>query len=210
MKTKPKYTLQRTMIIYFLLVGFASLLVGVEFVAETHGRNLRGYWLAQIEQQTETGLDRNAIFQPLDHLRNKAVLMIGIIMSVMVIVLTMFVKNITEPLQHMIEKAKNIARGDLSQTIRIEADNELADLGGVINEMASNLQEIIHLSRNTCHSGGEAVIRARALLDRNSLAPADLADVRTHLGHLEDELTALNELVGCFKFYAIERTRSHG
>lgn len=210
MKTKPKYTLQRTMIIYFLLVGFASLLVGVEFVAETHGHHLRGYWLDQIEQHTGEDLDRNAVFQPLDHLRNKAVLMIGIIMSVMVIVLTMFVKNITEPLQHMIEKARDIARGDLSQTIRIEADNELADLGSVINEMASNLQEIIHLSRNTCNSGGEAVTHARSLLDQDSVAPADLARVRTHLAHLEDELTALHELVGCFKFYAIEGAPSHG
>ena len=210
MKSKPRYSLQRTMIIYFLLVGFASLLVGVEFVAETHGRHLRGYWLDQIEQPSVAGLDRDAVFKPLDHLRNKAVLMIGIIMSVMVIVLTMFVKNITEPLQHMIEKARDISRGDLSQTIRIEADNELADLGGVINEMASNLQEIIHLSRNTCQSGGEAVTRAQALLAHDSLAPDDIAVVRSQLGHLEDELTALRELVGCFKFYAIERTGSNG
>lgn len=210
MKTRPKYTLQRTMIIYFLLVGFASLLVGVEFVAETHGRDLRSDWLAQIEQQDDQGLDRDAVFQPLERLRNKALLMIGIIMSVMVIVLTMFIKNITEPLQHMIEKARGISRGDLSQTIRIEADNELADLGGVINEMASNLQEIIHLSRNTCTSGGEAVLQARQLLARDTLAPADIDSVRAHLGHLEDELTALNELVGCFKFYAIERAGSHG
>ncbi|MDJ0990141.1 MAG: HAMP domain-containing protein [Desulfobacterales bacterium] len=210
MKKRPKYSLQRTMIIYFLLVGFASLLVGVEFVAETHGHQLRGYWLDQIERQTSADLDRDAVFKPLDHLRNKAVLMIGIIMSVMVIVLTMFVKNITEPLQHMIEKARKISRGDLSQTIHIEADNELADLGGVINEMASNLQEIIHLSRNTCLSGGEAVTRAKVLLERDTLAPADIASVRSHLGHLEDELTALRELVSCFKFYAIERTGSHG
>ena len=76
--------------------------------------------------------------------------------------------------------------------------------------MASNLQEIIHLSRNTCTSGGEAVTRAKALLERESLAPDDLANVRTHLGHLENELTALRDLVGCFKFYAIERTGSHG
>lgn len=210
MKARPKYTLQRTMIIYFLLVGFASLLVGVEFVAETHGRDLRSYWLDQIEQHADQGLDREAVFKPLDHLRNKAVLMIGIIMSVMVIVLTMFVKNITEPLQHMIEKARGISRGDLSQTIRIEADNELADLGGVINEMASNLQEIIHLSRNTCTSGGAAVVQARALLARESLAPDELASVRTHLRRLENELTALSDLVGCFKFYAIDRTGPHG
>lgn len=207
---KSRYTLQRTMIIYFLLIGFASLLVGVEFVAETHGRDLRGHWLTRIEKQTEQGLDRTAMFHPLDRLRNKAVLMILIIMSVMVIVLTMFIKNITEPLQHMIEKSKSISRGDLSQTIRIEADNELADLGGVINEMASNLQEIIHLSHNTCTSGGRTVTLASALLARDSVSPEDLETVRAHLGHLEDKLTALDEFVDCFKFYSIDRTRRHG
>lgn len=41
MQTKAKHSLQRTMIIYFLLIGFASLLVGVEFIVDTHGQELK-------------------------------------------------------------------------------------------------------------------------------------------------------------------------
>ena len=41
MKPKSKYSLQRTMVVYFLLIGFAALLVGVEFIAETQGDDMR-------------------------------------------------------------------------------------------------------------------------------------------------------------------------
>ena len=41
MATKSRYTLQRTMIIYFLLIGFASMLVGIEFWADFHSGALK-------------------------------------------------------------------------------------------------------------------------------------------------------------------------
>ncbi len=34
MREKSKYTLQRTMIFYFLLIGFASCMVGIEFLVD--------------------------------------------------------------------------------------------------------------------------------------------------------------------------------
>ncbi|MCK5914850.1 MAG: HAMP domain-containing protein, partial [Deltaproteobacteria bacterium] len=147
---KFRYTLQRTMVVYFLLIGFAALLLGVEFINETCSPELRGAWLTNIERVVGQTIESPDIFQPLDQLRNKAILLICIIMSVVVIVLMMFIKNITGPLQHMIEKSNDISNGDLSQTIRIDANNELTELGAVINEMSSNLQEIIHFSLNTC------------------------------------------------------------
>lgn len=201
-----RYTLQRTMIIYFLLIGFAALLLGVEFITETYNSELRGAWLAHIEKIVGQTIDSSDIFQPLDRLRYKAVLMIGIIMSVVVIVLMMFIKNITGPLQHMIEKSNEISKGDLSQTITIDANNELADLGSVINEMSSNLQEIIHFSLNTCVSGRELISDATTLLDQSSLKPEELLETKNKLTGIDTELETLKNIVDCFKFYSIDES----
>jgi len=192
------------MIIYFLLIGFAALLLGVEFVTETYSSELRGIWLGNIEKVVGQVINSPDIFQPLELLRFKAVLMICIIMSVVVIVLMMFIKNITGPLQHMIEKSNAISGGDLSQTIVIDANNELADLGSVINEMSSNLQEIIHFSLNTCVSGKQLIGDVAELLDHDSPLPEGLLLAREKLAILDTKLATLKNIVDCFKFYSID------
>ncbi len=194
------------MIIYFLLIGFAALLLGVEFARETYSHNLTGTALTATAEPA-SGAPAGAA--AIEHLRHKAILMICIIMFVVVIVLMMFIKNITGPLQHMIEKSNEISRGDLSQTIEIEANNELADLGGVINEMASNLQEIIHFSLNTCLSGRKLINEANGLLGNPAPKSEELAELRKKLAELDAELAAFKNIVDCFKFYSIDE-HPHG
>ncbi len=203
-----RYTLQRTMIIYFLLIGFASLLVGVEFLAEFQNGKLKSEIWENIKGKDQTQLDREAILAPIDRLRSKALLMIGIVMLVMVIVLTMFIKNITEPLQHMIQLAQRISSGDLSPTIRIQANNELSELGNVINEMASNLQEIILLSRRICENGRQFVDQAQKKLANGSMSPEDRDCLRQQVTLLGDELVMLDEIIAYFSFYSSDR-RAH-
>lgn len=205
MKPKSKYSLQRTMVVYFLLIGFAALLVGVEFIAETQGDDMQRAFQSRVADQSTTPLDDDGSPQPLTHLRNKAVLVIAIIMVVILIVMTMFMKHITEPLQHMIAASRKISGGDLSQTIRIEGNNELAELGGVINEMSSNLQEIIHISRNTCVSG-EAFLSAMAgTLHQAGPDAGDLSRLQREMDGFRSELNLLGEALDCFEFYTISK-----
>ena len=142
---------------------------------------------------------------PIEKLRNKALLMIGIIMVVMIIVLTMFIKNITEPLQHMIERSKEISKGDLSQTIRIQSNNELAELGNVINEMASNLQEIIMLSRNMCSAGNEYIRKTSSILNHRKLSRDNIDKIGKEVLYLKGEVELLSEFIDYFNFYTIEK-----
>lgn len=113
MKARSGYTLQRTMIIYLLLIGFASLLVGVEFVVDTYGVEFEKEVRSDFKGNPNNEAGTDKVPCPIDRLRNKALLMVGIIMFVMIIILTMFIKNITEPLQHMVETSKEISKGDL-------------------------------------------------------------------------------------------------
>jgi methyl-accepting chemotaxis protein len=200
-----RYSLQRTMIIYFLLVGFASLLVGVEFLAEFQNGKVKTEIWENITRQDPDRLDREAVLAPIDRLRSKALLMIAIVMLVMVIVLTMFIKNITEPLQHMIKLAQKISSGDLSPTIRIHANNELSELGNVINEMASNLQEIILLCRSICENGRQLIDQAQQKLTDDVMSPEDRNCLRRQVDRLGDELLMLDEIIAYFSFYSLDR-----
>ena len=209
MGSKSRYSLQRTMIIYFLLIGFASMLVGIEFWADFHSGTLKAEIWHNIEQADQGNISSDAVLAPIDRLRSKAILMVAIIMVVMLIVLTMFIKNITEPLQHMIQLSKKISAGDLSQTIKIEADNELADLGQVINEMASNLQEIILMSQQLCVNGQNHVSHALSQL-RNEGGIQNNDQLKASIHALGSELSSLGEMMAYFNFYSFDQKHDAG
>lgn len=204
MTQKSASSLQRTMIIYFVLIGVASLFVAVEFVIEMNGSDLKTDLMASFQAHSGNPQNQEIVLEPIVRLRNKAILMIGIILFVMIIVLTMFIKNITEPLQHMIEISKQISRGDLSRTVSVQADNELAELGNVINEMSSNLQEIILFSKNLCSYGNDFTSTASQLLNQDNLDQQDLEKLKNQVRQLQTELDMVGEVIEYFDFYTIE------
>jgi len=183
MGAKSRYSLQRTMIIYFLLIGFASMLVGIEFLADFHGGDLKDEIWENINRTGGQPIDQKELFAPIDRMRSKAILMVGIIMVVMLIVLTMFIKHITEPLQHMIGLSEKIS----------------------INEMASNLQEIILLSQGLCDNGQRYIDHALSQLNQKTPDARHLEKIHGSVQGLNAELDNLREFVACFKFYSVER-----
>ncbi len=192
------------MIIYFLLIGFASLLVGVEFIADTQSGELKETLLDNFSKYANREINADTVFVPIVKLRNKAILMVAIILVVMIIILTMFIKNITEPLQHMIEVSRKISKGDLSQTVAINSQNELAQLGNVINEMSSNLQEITLLSQNLCESGQAFTTKAMNLLNQADIGADNIARLKEEVEVLESEVSMLTEVIEYFNFYTVE------
>jgi methyl-accepting chemotaxis protein len=193
------------MLVYFLLIGVASLFVSFEFIADTHSQELKQGLIDNFQKYSQAEMVIDDVFQPIEKIRNKAILMIAIIVFVMVIVLTMFTKNITEPLQHMIEVSKKLAKGDLRQTISIQSDNELAELGNVINELSSNLQETTLLSKNVCTIGADSISKTMEILAKEDLTPEDRAKINQELAILQQELGSLDGLVNCFHFYSSEK-----
>jgi hypothetical protein len=196
------------MVIYFLLIGFAALLVGVEFISDAGAPALREDLLSNFETYQMGGMLESGVFAPLDRLKRKALLVIGIILFVTMIVLCMFIKHITEPLQHMIEVSERISRGDLRRTIRIHSGSELADLGSVINELSSNLQEILLASRGVCVSGNRLLQAARCGAGGGPDGPSPGVALTSEMAAFRRELDLLNDLVDCFNFYTLKERPS--
>lgn len=193
------------MIIYFLLIGAASLMMGVEFLADTQSKGIEKAILVEFQNYSDGKVNGDEIFKPIQRLRSKAILMIGVIMLVIVIVLTMFIKNITEPLQHMIETVREISAGDLSRTVRIHSNNELAMLGTVINEMSTNLQEILVLTGNMCDTGRQLFETTNDLIDTKKLPESDLIALKTAMDRHHSEVMMITDVLAYFNFYSVEK-----
>ena len=207
MTSGSKYSLQRTMIIYFLLIGFAALLVGLEFVAETGSGRLNDQLNTNLAAFAGGQLSADEALAPIQRLRSKALLMVAVILFVIIIVLTMFIKHITEPLQHMIGASRAISRGDLSRTIRIHSHNELSQLGDVINEMSSNLQEITLMSRNLCASVQSNIETVTRELPP-PLAGEEESRLLTAIREIRSEIDTMADMVEYFNFYTVDSVDS--
>lgn len=206
MTTGSSYSLQHTMIIYILLIGCAAVLVASEFVWDTHSTTLQQELSHNFQRYIRGDLKEDQVYLPLVKIRNKAMMMVGVILAVVVIVLSMFIKNITEPLQHMIEVSKAISAGDLRQTTGIQTRNELSQLSAAIDDMSTNLQEIIMLSRSVCDSANKVVGNSMELMQKETVStPASQVSIQ-QLHCLESELAMLGQVIDFFKLYSVDRS----
>jgi len=192
------------MIIYMLLIGFAALLVSTEFILDTQSRALKQELSQNFQRYASGELAKDRIYDPLVKIRNKAVMMVGVIMAVVVILLTMFIKTITEPLQHMVEVSKAISAGDLSQTTGVTTKNELSQLSSAIDDMSTNLQEIIMLSRSLCDSAGRVMASTMKMMETEAMTVQESQTMKTQLLGLESELDTLGQVIDYFKLYSVD------
>ena len=139
---KKRSTLERQMFTYFGLIAAASLLIMGEFVWAIQTSMTKDEALAHSSTLPSLPV-HDAIVMELATLRNKAFLMCIVQGVVTLIVLIMFLRRITGPLQKLIEHSRMISEGDLSRTIEVRRKDEIGLLGDTINELTVNIQEIV-------------------------------------------------------------------
>ncbi|MDH5423886.1 MAG: HAMP domain-containing protein [Gammaproteobacteria bacterium] len=173
---------------YFLLIAIAAIMIGVEFFFEMQRDDLTqeicSFSQHQIVSTTEPSKTDHSE-SPLMQLRNKIVIMFGVLTVVVAIVMTMFIKNITIPLQKMSDAAKAINEGDLSRVIHIDSKDEIGMVGQAINELTSNLQEVASFS---CVTANQTLDKVNLLADKlkinTSFEMSDIEDIRASLNAL--------------------------
>jgi len=145
---KKTRQLELRLLNYFLLIAIAAMMIGVEFYFEMSRTEIKQE-ICLAPETLDPGLNNNTEIPITDTgspalttLRNKIVVMFGVLTLVVAIVMMMFVKNITNPLLRMLDVARKISDGDLSKVITIESDDEIGQIGTVINDLTSNFQEI--------------------------------------------------------------------
>ncbi|KOR29509.1 hypothetical protein TI03_02125 [Achromatium sp. WMS1] len=168
---------------YFLLITIAAMMIGVEFFFEMSKTDL----VTEICDLANMSI----ISKPLLNLRNKIVIMFGVLTIVVAIVLMMFIRNITWPLQNMVNVAKKINEGDLSQVIKIKSKDELEQLAIAINDLTRNLQEIAIFTATTSNIVNN---RINAIAAQKGQTTATITELKAIVTDLE----ALREFVSLF------------
>ena len=189
---KQTQKLEKTLLNYFLLIAIAAMMIGVEFYFEMSRSDLKQD-ICEIPVVVNEVLNSSEDDSPaISNLRNKIVVMFGVLTIVMAIVMMMFVQNITRPLQRMLNTAELINDGDLSQVINIETHDEVGQLGVVINELTSNFQEIASST-----SGMINEIEARIDVLSSTLAE-DATDSTKQITLIKHELDSLRAFIDSF------------
>ena len=189
---KQTQKLEKTLLNYFFLIAIAAMMIGVEFYFEMSRSDLKQD-ICEIPVLVNEVSNSPADDSPaISNLRNKIVVMFGVLTIVMAIVMMMFVQNITRPLQRMLNTAELINDGDLSQVINIETHDEVGQLGVVINELTSNFQEIASSTLGMINE-----IEARIDVLSSALAD-DATDNEKQITQIKRELDSLRAFIDSF------------
>ncbi|MGB6063807.1 MAG: HAMP domain-containing protein [Desulfomonilaceae bacterium] len=186
---KKESSLERKMLSYFGLIAAASLLITVEFVWAIRAATPL---VAAGKSAFSATVALQAARRSMESLQNKALLMFVVQAVVTLIVLIMFMRRITSPLQEMVEEAKNISEGDLSRTIPVHSQDEIGLIGETINSLTSNIQEIVSLGLSTEAAMRTPLSHLRQLLDGNS-------ESAKQLDYMEAKLDSFKDIAECFK-----------
>lgn len=184
---KKQTTLERKMLSYFGLIAAASLLITIEFVWAIRGA-IPG------PESLPPALSIQEVVHHLQSLQGKALLMCVVQAVVTLIVLIMFMRRITGPLQLMVESTRIIADGDLRKTVPVRSRDEIGLLGETINSLASNIQELVALGLAT-----ESTLRSSLEKLRESVPPGSKA--LKEVEEMETELEGFRWIVDDFKLF---------
>jgi methyl-accepting chemotaxis protein len=196
---KKRSTLERQMFTYFGLIAAASLLITGEFVWAIQAAMTKAQALSLGPALVDSPVQ--AIILELTVLRNKAFLMCAVQAVITLIVLIMFLRRITGPLQKLIEYSRLISEGDFSQTIEVRRKDEIGLLGDTINDLTANNQEIVAYGLAMEQSLRPLVeeLHARAESDPHS---------REQIDEVAGRLTKFKDFLETFKLFSSDRAMS--
>ncbi len=141
---RKRSSIARKMVIYFSLIVMVTVFMTCEFWVQfrVDDVTVRVLEKSSMSGKITAGAVTNAS-EVIRYWRNKVILLLAMLVVVTAMVFIMFVKNLIGPLNHMVKAAKKIASGDLRESIEIESNDELAEVGELINDLTANIQEII-------------------------------------------------------------------
>ncbi|MDH5570205.1 MAG: HAMP domain-containing protein [Gammaproteobacteria bacterium] len=155
-------------------------MIGIEFYFEMSKPDLEATICGNTySYQQEPALLNEQSNTSLSNLRNKILIMFVVLTIVVAIVMTMFIKNITTPLQKMSDAAKLINNGDLSQVIDVETRDEIGQLAAALNELTSNLQECSTFTSSTATRAIEQLKQIQSNLNHNSDLYIQIDDLKS-------------------------------
>jgi methyl-accepting chemotaxis protein len=201
---KQKSHLRRRLIAYFLLLSLVYLAFGAFLIMSLNKKGLQEeVYQNAVGSAGQGEPDYKKVFSPLEKLQTKlsfVLIAIGIVSS---LTTYFFVKDIEKPLKEMVKSAKRMSEGYLNETMPICSSDEIGQIGEIMNDIASNFQEILlYASAISKSSKGTVEELNEALHNPNCGAATE--NIEAHLVKLRGDMSELEEIVHSFKFFDVK------
>jgi methyl-accepting chemotaxis protein len=198
---------RRRLLIYFYLVVFLSLAVGVELVFEIGSRRVAHQIsesiTSQLNKAQRSQFEMERVTKVLQRLQYRLVLIIAIVFILVIATMILFIRNIVEPLDMMAKAAARIADGHLNETVPIRNNDEIGEIGELINDLAINLQEILLHTWNSADQNITLLDNMYTIIcaQKESCKSRQLEE---DIEFVRQDIESLKEMVKAFDFYNVE------
>jgi methyl-accepting chemotaxis protein len=225
--------LKKKLLLYFLLIAIVSISVSAEIILEFSTPSFQDSIFSSIANaivhsdytgspsEVLTHVNHDEAFEPLNTLRNRMILLLMVVSIFIFGAFQMFTRDIVSPMDHMVEATKKIADGDLTVSVPIMTSDEIGQVGELINDMNSKLQNMIKELRKEIDRHKENIHKVSVKV--NSIARSEKTgtiiqtkkmkvgdfremvnltkEVEISLDNMSSDLSALYTFVNMYKTY---------
>lgn len=147
--------LKKKLLLYFILVAIVSISVSAEIILEMSSPRFRtsiqNNFYQELGKQVSpellarlrANISEEEVFRPLFSFRNRMILLLMVISASIFAAFMLFARDIVSPMDGMVDATKKIADGDLTVTVPVMSEDEIGQMGRLINDMNINLQDMI-------------------------------------------------------------------
>lgn len=151
--------LRKKLNLYFLLISIVAISVSGEIILEMSSGELQEDIIESIAAEfsatfspelyaqikaAKSDFNMDKIFDPIYSLRNRMILILLVVTLCIVGAFFMFSKDIVTPMGGLVSAAKKLAAGDLTVKVPIISQDEIGQVGELINEINEKLIDMIN------------------------------------------------------------------
>ncbi len=235
-KNKPMSRLKKKLLLYFLLISIVSISGSAEIIfamsSQHFTKSIKNSFFVQMEKTLSPGamdsvtahLDEAALFSPITDLRNRMVLLLLVISASIIAALVFFTRDIVAPMDGMVDATKKIADGDLTVSVPVISQDEIGQIGNLINSMNEKLLDMIiqvkqdlnrHKDKMSVAAGMLTDLienqKAGRIIENKKMRVSDFRamikagrDMVNLLEIMSSDLTSLQNFVNMYKTYTLK------
>ena len=198
--------LRKRLLIYFALIIFVTFSVGAQLLYEVGSQYLNNRISAsildQLQENEKKHFNTGKVMAVLKKLQYRMILVMSIVMLCVIATMVVFTRNIVEPLDLIGKAAKKIAAGHLDETVPVRNQDEIGNIGELINDLAANMQEILLHVWN--HTEDDIVLLDHICEEVNAGQDNGLSEkVKQKLAFVRQDIKDMQDMVKAFDYYNI-------
>jgi HAMP domain-containing protein len=136
----------------------------------------------------------------LGDVKDKALVLLGITIMSFGAIISLYIMRVAVPLNTLSETAREISRGNLSVTAPTNRKDDVGELGGIVNDLAANFQEVLLLTGTIAGNFRYSLEKIESVLEPGKNSPGG-CHVQEQLKAIKEDLELLSSIVEAFEFY---------